>query len=66
MAEIKQLNMFYSNGNYEAFIRPRKPQGVDRSLPNTWITNTCVLKEEEPVDDLTGWYRKETVKKVDT
>ena len=29
MAEIKQLNMFYSNGNYEAFIRPRKPQGVD-------------------------------------
>ena len=21
--------MFYSNGNYEAFIRPRKPQGVD-------------------------------------
>jgi NAD(P) transhydrogenase len=29
VAEIKQLNMFYSNGNYEAFIRPRKPQGVD-------------------------------------
>ena len=22
--------MFYSNGNYEAFIRPRKPQGVDQ------------------------------------
>jgi oleate hydratase len=21
--------MFYSYGNYEAFIRPRKPQGVD-------------------------------------
>ena len=21
--------MFYSNGNYEAFIRPRKPKGVD-------------------------------------
>ena len=21
--------MFYSNGNYEAFVRPRKPQGVD-------------------------------------
>ena len=25
--------MFYSNGNYEAFIRPRKPRGVDESLP---------------------------------
>ncbi|MGA9841774.1 MAG: hypothetical protein WBP64_06170 [Nitrososphaeraceae archaeon] len=33
---------------------------------NTWITNTSVLKEEEPVDDLAGGYRKETVKKVDT
>ena len=32
MAEIKQLNMFYSNGNYEAFIRPRKAQGVDEVL----------------------------------
>lgn len=22
--------MYYSNGNYEAFARPRKPQGVDQ------------------------------------
>lgn len=21
--------MYYSNGNYEAFARPRKPEGVD-------------------------------------
>ncbi|MGC2459905.1 MAG: oleate hydratase, partial [Steroidobacteraceae bacterium] len=25
----QERQMFYSNGNYEAFIRPRKPQGVD-------------------------------------
>ena len=22
--------MYYSNGNYEAFARPEKPEGVDR------------------------------------
>lgn len=22
--------MYYSNGNYEAFARPKKPQGVDQ------------------------------------
>ena len=22
--------MYYSSGNYEAFARPRKPEGVDR------------------------------------
>lgn len=23
------VNMYYSNGNYEAFAKPRKPEGVD-------------------------------------
>jgi oleate hydratase len=27
--------MYYSNGNYEAFARPRKPEGVDRK--SAWI-----------------------------
>ena len=25
----KVVNMYYSNGNYEAFAHPRKPEGVD-------------------------------------
>jgi len=29
LANQGETHMFYSNGNYEAFIRPRKPQGVD-------------------------------------
>lgn len=24
--------MYYSNGNYEAFARPRKPAGVDKNM----------------------------------
>ena len=29
LANQGEAHMFYSNGNYEAFIRPRKPQAVD-------------------------------------
>ena len=25
--------MYYSSGNYEAFVRPLKPEGVERNLP---------------------------------
>lgn len=25
-----EINMYYASGNYEAFARPKKPEGVDR------------------------------------
>ena len=30
--KLSELNMFYSNGNYEAFIRPRKVAGRGRGV----------------------------------
>ena len=28
--KMEVTSMYYSSGNYEAFARPRKPEGVDR------------------------------------
>ena len=32
------MDMYYSSGNYEAFARPRKPEGVERK--SAWLVGS--------------------------
>ena len=35
--------MYYSSGNYEAFARPKKPEGVDNKSANIVATALAAL-----------------------
>ena len=35
--EKNEKGIYYTNGNYEAFARPRKPEGVDEKFPRSAI-----------------------------
>ena len=39
--------MYYSNGNYEAFARPKKPEGMDSK--NAYIIGTGLAALTQPV-----------------
>ena len=38
--------MYYSNGNYEAFARPKKPEGVDSKNANIIGTGLAALRTD--------------------
>ena len=42
--------MYYSNGNYEAFAHPRKPEGVDEK--SAYLVGAGLARSEEHTSEL--------------
>ena len=47
--------MYYSNGNYEAFARPLKPEGVDHKSAYIIGTGLAALTAASPISFLSSW-----------